>query len=242
MSRCIVNLATGDRFKLGQRRLIESFAGETLMTFDTIPGRWPSHRAVPYGFKAYALKAAAAQHDTLLWCDSVMVRGERPMVDLWEKIERDGYLIMHNAFTNYEWTAESAYGDLFPDLDASEARRVNKTISHVVGGFFGLDMRTTIAKAFLDELLRLAQTNAFCGPAINLNWRDARGMPHEYVKHSWASVARCGPSDVRGHRHDQTVMSVIAWRLGMKLSACPEWFSYEPGTDQTCVVAKGIPE
>ena len=49
-----------------------------------------------------------------------------------------------------------------------------------------------------------------------------------------------GP-DVLGHRHDQTALSVIAWRLGVQLTNCPRWFSYAGGeTEETCLIAKGI--
>jgi hypothetical protein len=87
---------------------------------------------------------------------------------------------------------------------------------------------------FLSEYLVLAQSQAFIGPITNSNFPGAQwsGNP--------AKCSPCGPPDVRGHRHDQTAASVIAWRLGMKLSDTPEWFAYRgQETDKTCLIADG---
>lgn len=243
MSRCVVNFAMGSRmgqsYVKGQWRLKSQLTGENTRFYTNgYPVHCPTHQDVPYAFKAYALKEAAAFHDVLLWCDSSVVLGSRPLADLWEKIERDGYWIGRNGFTNYEWTATEAYSFLFPEAIKTghweEMRDVNKRIPHVIATAFGLDVRSQTGRAFLDEYLRLAQTRAFCGPATNSNFPGAQfsGNP--------AKCAPCGPADVRGHRHDQTAASVIAWRLGMKLSDSPEWFAYRGGeTDKTCLVADG---
>ncbi len=201
-----------------------------------IPKEWPTHEQIPYGFKAFAREAARkAGFPTLLWCDACMV-AVRPMEPLWEKIERDGYMFMENGFSNYEWTADSAYLDLFAKdhqhpYDShclASDRAENKKIPHVVAGCFGLSMRHDIGRAFLAEYYRLAsETKAFCGPWINEKHARAL-MPgvdlSQVIQNGKVSV--CGDIDVKGHRHDQTAASVIAWRLGMKLSKPPEFFSY----------------
>jgi hypothetical protein len=213
MSRAIVNVATGPHVA-GQERMMASFrpsvpSNDWCTWTDELPPGSPPHKAVPYAFKAYALDAARAAGDTsLLWLDACMIAGQRPLSDLWQKIERDGYYLCKNGFTNYEWTNNLRYAIL------GVTPEQNKNIQHVVAGVIGLDLRHDIARAFLDEYFRLANTDAFCGP--------------------WD-----GPVGVR-HRHDQTAASVIAWRLGMQLSDPPEWFSYFPGTEKTCVVAKGL--
>jgi hypothetical protein len=177
---------------------------------------------VPYAFKAYALEDLRKEGaDLVIWADACIVP-IRSMEPLWEKIERDGYWFMRNGYTNYEWTADSAYPDLFPELvRGSLAREVNKTIPHVVATSFGLNLQSEIGKAFLDEYYRLASTTrALCGPWQNSNAPNVAGRNTD----RWS--APCGPPDVSGHRHDQTAASVIAWRLGMKLTEWPEFFSY----------------
>lgn len=255
MKRVICNVADGQYAK-GQQRLLKAFdpaivagmgSGDSvkIVTWcNSLPMYSPKHSEVPYAFKAWAVKAADDVHeaDSILWCDACIVPGARPLADLWERIETEGYWISNNGFTNYEWTADSAYPDLFPEycLAVSEAREredalnetreVNRRIPHVVATTFGLSMRHPIGRNFLAEYLRLAQTNAFKGPWINLTngvSNDPRCQP-------------CGPADVRGHRHDQTAASVIAWRLGMKLTNAPDFFAYKGGeTVRTILVADG---
>lgn len=223
MSRCVVNVATGERYKRGQERLYRAMhqldPKVDLMFWSHLPPGWQTHEERQYGFKAHSLRSASKTHDVLLWCDASVVP-VRPLDPLWEKIELDGYWIARNGFKNSEWTCDSAYPDLFPGIPYEQAREENSNIPHVVATAFGLNLRSEIGKKFLDEYYRLAQTHAFCGP-----WKNENG--------------NCGPSDVHGHRHDQTAASVIAYRLGMILTDCPEFFSYEPDNEKTVLWAEG---
>ncbi len=230
MKRAVVCVATTDRYRRGMMRLSGALAGfnecgHSSGFYNAIPPSWPSHEDKPYAFKAYAMKQAANEGaDLLLWTDACILP-VRSMEPLWEKIEREGYWFCNNGYTNYEWTADSAYPDLF-SCDLATARAQNKIIPHVVATSFGLNLKSDIGKSFLDEYFRLAsKTRAFCGP-----WSNTIQTP-------------CGPPDVRGHRHDQTAASVIAWRLGMKLTDAPELFAYGKAGDQhderTILIADG---
>lgn len=239
MSRVVVNVAIGQRmgqkYVNGQNRLRQQMGGEAQRFYTNgYPAGCPTHDDVPYAFKAYAMKEAAGFGQTLLWCDCSIVLGPRPLNELWEKIEMEGYWFCANyGFTNYEWTAESAYRDLFTG-DLETARVINRNIQHVIATTFGISLVHPIGREFLKEYFRLAQTGAFRGPTTNSNFPGAR------YSGNMAMCAPCGPMDVRGHRHDQTAASVIAWRLGMKLDDPPEWFAYRGGeTDRTCLVADG---
>src|SRR5579885_732924 len=269
MSRAIVNVATG-RYVKGQERLRKSFEAELgFMWADVLPGS-PTHEDRPYAFKAYALKNVAdMRFSTLLWCDACIVPGARPLSDLWDYIEENGVWLAKNGWSNYEWTADSAYPALFSEeiecfmephtanaiRDALEAasgktheivtkeewinaaRWVNKHIPHVVATAFGISLKHPKGRAFLDEYYRLAsETTAFCVPWINSNY----GVDPMSAYQQPPRRMPCGPADVRGHRHDQTAASVIAWRLGIPLTECPEWFSYRGGeTEKTCLIADG---
>ena len=250
MSRCVVNVATGSLYVRGQARLIEALAlqGVDYVHFrDRLPEGSPTHFDIPYAFKAFALKEAAETFDTLLWCDACIVPGPRPLDELWEKIERDGVWIAKNGYSNYEWTADGAYPALFSlasDADNYEeglaiARERNRKVQHVVATAFGISPAHPKGRELLDEYFRLAsETKAFCGPWQNRNWNGSPARPAD----PWRGerIATCGPPDVRGHRHDQTALSVIAWRIGVELNECPEWFSYRGGeTERTCLVADG---
>ena len=242
MTRAVVNVSTGQYMK-GQFRLVLALPKHSrhdgvypfgAPTWD-IPKEWPTHAEKPYAFKAYALKEAGEAFDVLLWADACILPVQS-LEPLWERIERDGYWFSRNGWTNYEWTADSAYPDLFPagwfngiapvNFDLEFAREENKRIPHLVATAFGLNVRHPKGRAFLDEYYRLAsETHAFCGPWTN------------------SPVTPCGPPDVRGHRHDQTAASVIAWRLGFELTDPPEIFAYGAARDahdpRTILLADG---
>ncbi len=250
--RAVVSVATGSYVR-GLDRLTEWCAlnGVDYVTFrDRLPEGSPTHQDVPYAFKAFALAAASTACDTLLWCDSSVVP-IRSLEPLWERIERDGYWIANNGWTNYEWTADSAYPDLFtfppPEYaqsgDMDVLRGLNKQIPHVVATSFGVSLKHPTGRAIFEEYYRLAsKTKAFCGPWTNDNYRIEPTDPN-----SWKPGERnspCGPSDVRGHRHDQTALSVIAMRWHCQLTSCPDIFAYhdpqkEPD-ERTILLAKGI--
>jgi hypothetical protein len=263
--RVVVNVATGSRYLRGQARLRSGLAYFGAVDFSFWSGVEPptsrKHGDVPYAFKAYALKHAAYGTDLLLWCDAsvVPIRSVEP---LWERIERDGYWMSDNGYSNYTWTADSAYQDLFDtELQAKNVelgfsrengltigdkagsvngepssldyfRGINRNIKHVVATTFGLNVRHPKGKAFLDEYYRLAsETRAFCGPWWNKN------SPEDASK---AGAQPCGPPDVRGHRHDQTAASVIAWRLGFELTQPPNIVAYAPAqTESTILLVDG---
>lgn len=211
MTRTVVSVAIGaSHYHAGLQRLANSFRMFDPFTeqrlYKYLPADWPTHKEKPYGFKAFALQEAK-NSDSILWCDSV-VMAIRQLKPLWERIECDGYfMVKGNGDNNYEWTADDAYPDLFPCLPLERARKGNKNIPQVSAAVIGLNLRSGIGSAFLCEYYRFAkETNVFCGP--------------------WTNTNDCGPPDVKGHRHDQTVASVLAWKLGMKLTSLPEPYAH----------------
>lgn len=208
MRRAIVCVATGERYGRGLWRLIGSLDKMDPVSaryfWRVPPAEWPRHEDNPYAFKAFALMEAGAAADLLLWCDASMI-AVHPLGPLWERIEREGFWMAGNpAWSNYQWTADSAYADLFPEVPLEEARKINRMIMHGQSSAFGINLLSEAGAFFLREFYRLAaSTQAFCGPRTNVN-------------------CNCGPADVIGHRQDQTVASVLAWRLGIRLSDCEE--------------------
>lgn len=249
--RSVVNVATG-RYVRGQERLTEwlSANGENdyFVWRDQLPPGCPAHFEVPYAFKAYALRAAIASGaKTLLWADAAVI-AVKPLDELWERIERDGYWISDQAgpaddkgWSNYEWTADSAYPDLFFEGTWKAAgtsalaiwRQNNQRMPHVVATTFGFSMQHPTGRFLFEEYYRLAsETKAFCGPWVNGQYTgDETGIPPNMRR-----VAPCGPADVRGHRHDQTALSVIAWRLGCKLTRWPDPFAYRGHEDERTIL------
>lgn len=230
MSRCVVNVATGAYIR-GQQRL-RAAVGDTakfVCWADSMPPGSPSHHDIPYAFKAHALKVAAETHaaDLLLWADASILP-IRDLEPLWEKIELDGAWISHNGWKNSEWTADSAYADL------GVSREENALIPHVVATSFGVNLKHPVGRAIYEDYLRLAQTRAFCGPWMNKNHPSYANQPVN------GRCAPCGPPTTIGHRHDQTALSLLAWRHGVELTSPPAYFAYRGNEiESTLLVADG---
>lgn len=215
MRRAIVNVATG-HYVSGQRRLCAAVRNEPCDLFawaNQLPPGSPGHGEYPYAFKAFALKHAADQgYTTLLWADASILPVQS-LAPVWERIERDGYWVSDNGWNNGEWTADQAY----PFLPVT--REENWKIPHVVATCFGLDLRSEIGGTFLAEYLRMATNGAFRGPWYNRNHTDYRELRD-------SRCSPCGDATVRGHRHDQTVASILAHQLGMTLTKPPNILAY----------------
>jgi hypothetical protein len=235
MNRIVVNVATG-RYVKGQERLTEALAtlGEDYRVWrDELPPGSPTHQETPYAFKAWALEAARLSgHTLMLWCDASIVP-IAPLDPIFQYAEAHGVWLADNGWKNSQWTCDAAYGDLF-DVDREDFRELNRKIKHVVATAFALDVMHPKGALFMTEYLRLAKEGAFQGP-----WWNSNGERPDYA--SKAGAEPCGPPECLGHRHDQTAASVIAWRLGIPLTTCPKFFSYEGGqTEETILVARGI--
>jgi hypothetical protein len=235
----LLNVATR-HFVKGQQRLIESFEhvrnpGQALKCWrnhfppDSPPQyghRWPHpHGSAPYAFKVHAIKAALQiDYDRVIWCDASIVP-IRPVDPILNYIEEHGYWLVLNGWNVGEWCADSALAPL------NITRQESFQIQLCVGGAFALNLDDRRGRDFYEHLLAIPD-EAFCGPWTNDN-----------------HIASDDPR-VRGHRHDQTVMSVIAWKLGMKLIEKPRFFDYGDSvkrlrldgsalSDETILVADG---
>lgn len=129
---------------------------------------------------------------------------------LFETIETDGYVLFKNGRGLLgEWSSDltlSEYG-----MSREEARRVPE----VNAAALGLHLHAPIALRFLEAWQDAASREVpFRGTVERLkSWE-------EYQDVKWNRSGRISADPgVRGHRHDQTVASVLAHRLGMELTA-----------------------
>lgn len=254
MKRAIVNVATGERYRKGAVRLEKALAEVEYVggffTWPNIPTGWPTHEENPYAFKCRAMmEAVKRDFYQIMWCDACILP-IRSLEPIWAYAEQHGAWISKNGWSNYEWTADSAYPDLFPEIFAGPlgkedslevARNVNRECPHVVATAFALDLRHPAGNAIFDEYCRLGlETRAFCGPWINSSWKNPTTGLVAFPMGPRAQP--CGPPDVRGHRHDQTALSVCAWRAGVPLTTCPKFFSYPPPGWSAADPLKGLDE
>lgn len=248
----VVNVATTPHYVIGQQRLsaaMNKFHQGVIVWPEALPPGAPPHSERPYAFKAHALMEAASRGiRRLMWCDASIVP-IAPLQPIWDHAAAAGVWIPRaDDFVNYEWTADSAYPALFPefftgpmagdpDLGWRAARALNQTIPHCATGAVAIDLEHEVGRAFLAQWYHFAvETDAFTGPWTNANYKPTAPQ----YDGSRRRVAPCGPSDVYGHRHDQTVASVIAFRLGIRPTQQPYLFSYPNRiSDTTILVADG---
>lgn len=232
MKRVAVNVSTGFTYRALQGRLnqkLQEFGNcEVKLWSEPLPKHWTPHSEVPYRFKAHAL--ASVQGDLVLWLDSAILPLQS-LEPVWRHLDEQMVFIPANpGMSNYDWTAISAYEDLFPDMPLEEATKLNRQIPHCSSAAFGCNLKSEIGKAVFDEFCRLAvRTNVFQGPWANANGPDCERYTAEHLRHLY-TTAPCGPPEVRGHRHDQTVLSVIAWRFGIPLDTT--LYAHEAGTPE----------
>ena len=228
MSRCAVNVAFcsghhgfrgDDYYPAAQRRLVRSlrragsYDGELVTWTDELPPGAEPHAQVHYHFKHAAMQEASNRgHRALLWLDAVMVV-IRPLSELWRRIEERGYFLWsHTAgWTVGDWTSDEClahYGML-----RGEAR----TVPMLCSGVFGYSLDHPLGRRLHEEFVT--------APASTI-----RGAWHN--RNSVVSRDR----RVQGHRHDQSVLSILAHRLGLELSLTPEVVAPAGQEDERTVI------
>jgi len=226
MSRAIVSVATPGhirRYVEKQERLSKELdrLGETaIRLFHTsTPAGCPSHEISSYYFKVYALEQALKDgYETLLWMDS-SIFPLRSLGGLWRLVETQGYWFSRNLHPESINCGQVTCDSALPILGLTREEAFQ--VPHLITTSFGLDFRQEIARVFFAEFRRLADAGAFIGPWVNDQGQASKD------------------SRVYGHRHDQTVASVIAHRIGMKTTTPPQWIADESGeTEETVLLTK----
>lgn len=196
---CVVNFAN-NWFVKGQQRLKETFRrhgynGDFLFFNNESELNCPPHGEVPYAFKAYALMLARERgYRYVLWVDS-SVYAVKPVKLAFDRIERDGYLLLNGGWNTGQWCSDAALATL------EITREDSFGYPHMMACVMGLDLHAVKAQHFLQRYYELANDGVtFKGAWTNKN-------------HEVSDDER-----VLGHRHDQTAASVIATKLGMKFT------------------------
>ncbi len=206
--RAIVSVATDDRFVGCLRRLraqLKNLGDKTLQVtweYDVPPGTL----GAPYAFKIAALNEARRSASTLLWLDSSTFP-LKPLEPIWEHIERHGYWLSLNwhGKPNGEWTTDAALQYMNSDWTAPECMPI-------LGRVLGI---TPEDNAVIPQLN---------GGVFGL---DMGSTIAQRFMALWTELAKAGAfhGDRSNHRHDQTCMSAIAWRLGMVPTVPPAYFT-----------------
>jgi hypothetical protein len=197
MKICIVSYANGGWYPQGLERMKKSvlangYGGDFLTYTNELPSGCPPHHITPYAFKAFAFMEAARQrYDIVIWCDAA-IQLIKPFSRVLEHIEQYGYMFLRNGWTSGEWCSDAALAPL------GITREESFTFPHIMACVMGLDLRQDICRQFLTLYYSHALTGTFKGAWTNEN-QQVSNHPR-----------------VLGHRHDQTVASIVAWKLGMR--------------------------
>jgi hypothetical protein len=214
--RGIISLATARRSYPQQLSRMQASVGRVgfggqLMCWP--PGRFPAgcpdQLDVPFAFKPFCFAEAGSRGlVSVLWLDASCV-AIRPLEPLFEAIEERGYLIFrHPGKVVGTWASDEALSALGVPREQAMA------IPEANAAAIGLKLDHPVAARFLRDWLHLARDGvAFRGTREQLlTWDD-----YTDVKENRSGRISADPR-VRGHRHDQTVVGVLAHRLGIELT------------------------
>jgi hypothetical protein len=194
--RCIINFASGDWYPIGQRRLVESilaFSDVDILTFSNYEEvNSPTHTETPYAFKLRCFHTALERgYTSVLWCDSSLYAMSNPD-RIFEIIESEGYFMCavedHPISTCTNDKMLSYFGI---------TRDEGENVTSIHAALIGFDFKNSLALEFFSK------------------WEAAIPVfPGAYSNEKFTESVdpRC-----KGHRHDQSAASIIAYLMKLKL-------------------------
>src|SRR6185369_76530 len=212
--RCIVSCGT-------QAHYYESLHSTRLHCSAHIPEAWqlfyygypdgcPAQQEKQYAFKIYALRRAwDASFGTITWIDSAFqpIASVEP---LWAEVERAGWWIPAQGDANLgNWTSDRAL-EIF-----GITRDVAMDIPLCYSGLVSILCRTSIGKEIWRLWQELYDKGAFNGPHQNIIGGHTGAWGNKTTGEC-SKDPRC-----HGHRHDESALSFVLYKLGLKPSKLP---------------------
>jgi hypothetical protein len=215
-----------ERYILGQKRQKQSlidvgFQGDyfAFNSFGEINS--PSHLETPYAFKPYAIKKVKDMgYDIVIWMDSPVYAIKKLNKFIEETINRSVVLFDNIGYTIGDYTSDECLNHF--KMTRNDAFN-NQMIMACLMAF---DFRTKLANALLEDYLNSS----------------------EVFKGDWTNEANQVSIDnrVKGHRHDQSVMSILANKYNIKIiHPHSTYFAYfgNPGhlphANSVCLLSSG---
>jgi len=173
MTRSFVNVAFAERYWPYQVRLVESlervgWQGGIVKWRGEYPPQSPTHHAVHYAFKLFALEyALKLGHRTLLWVDS-RVYATAPVEPLFDQLERDGYFLVHGADMLGNWTSDDCLAHWSMNRDEAMG------VWLLSGTYIGFDLGNSLGR----EIFREWQWHYEQGRFMGARSKDPRCLGH----------------------------------------------------------------
>lgn len=196
---CVVNVAIGSWYVTGQCRMLSSlrahgYKGEALLWKDSLPTDCPEHEITPYAFKVFAIQEAIDKgFKKIAWIDSsiVAVNSLSP-IEKWLATEP---VYMHSQPSTMigNWASDASIQYL--GLNREAALHIHSLDASIL--FFDF------TKATAKLAFKRWQKAAIDGIAFRGSHRNDEMQVSEDKR-------------VYGHRHDQTVLSIILWQEGIQ--------------------------
>ncbi|MFH1403037.1 MAG: hypothetical protein ABIH11_02075 [Candidatus Altiarchaeota archaeon] len=213
MKKCVISLGINtpdlpgfppkvrQDFPKGIKRIRErldelGFNGDFIGWDKDYPPESPSFEQVPYGSKPFCFKEAYNRgYELVLWVDSsiYLKKSPEPFFDI---IRERGYLLINEYHSLGEYCSDDALKTF--NISRKESFSIRSCWSGVVG------LNLSKEKPF--ELMSEWCEKAVDGVSFHgARWSGIMGFPVTVSK----------DPRVKGHRHDQAVLSILAHRLGL---------------------------
>ena len=215
MKKCVVSFADGAgnyakalmRLELSLKAV--GFNGDFLGFNDYAHIASPHHKlgpdAVPYAFKAHSIKKAIEMgYQRILWCDSA-VYATKPMDKIFSHIAADGYLLFENmGFSIGDYTSDACL------MKYNMSRETAFESPMIMACVMGFDTSVARVNNLVNKYIEAASDGvSYLGDWHNNDLQVSVDMR------------------VQGHRHDQSVASILAMEQGLKLTnAQSTYFAY----------------
>jgi len=222
---CVINFANGAWYQNGAKRLYDTilnYKNDTssydLVFFnDYSQIESPHHHVLNYVFKFKSLKKALDMgYKNVLWLDSSMYC-IKPIDHVFDHIKNVGYAVTWSEFNNAQWTNDRTLEHFRLTRDEAEKTR------HIYSGCFGINKNY---KNFENFYSLYENSLSF----LQGNWNNSNN--------SESTDSRCC-----GHRHDQSILSLILNKLNMN-DEDGQFFEYwnpsEIYKEKTCFVCRGM--
>jgi hypothetical protein len=207
MKKCIINFSNG-KFTKAQKRLKTSiiksnFDGDILFWTNELPPNSPNQEESPWAFKVFAfLEAKKRGYDLALWLDSSAIV-IKPLTKIFKIIKNRGYYLFSENFSKVgEWSSDIALNNF--NITREKAFQINEVYAYCLG----LNFRNKEALSLLNEWHKKAiDGTTFRGLGREYSYKDSLNNDKNIISED---------SRVKGHRHDQTALSIISHKLNLE--------------------------